>query len=341
MTSIVYRRPAHYGVRCLATAQLLLNCSWPRPHCCCAAGRACVHLLPPPRGMVNLGPHGLGSRAVAPLGSNGVYALSGARTIGPSQSHPELAFRRSSRRGARSQSQQGHRRRADDGTEGDDGMTAAERTRARAYGGGGGPVHPMFRDGEDWWELQDAVMQSHPPQPKDPPQYWAVNERTTARGTALQNRRCFAGTASLRAAGYLQRQGGDKHARHGKFVPEDRPLLARRRDGRLRTSSIAAIPQTAGAVGRWGAHQKYHGRQSRFSWLGVEHAPPSQQPRMAGGRGPSSFRKTVSQEMLEHGLDEPSQMAEARQKQLYSHHGGAPCASFRRRASDVTRYASR
>ena len=163
-------------------------------------------------------------------------------------------------------------------------LSAAELTKSRAYGSGSPCVHPMFKEGQDWWELGDRRLRRQPRAAPEPANWAGRNERCIARGTALPNARFFAASADLRSTCWLQRAGGAKHARHGKFVPQDRPLMARPRDGRLQTSSIAAIPRTSGAVGRWTPNQPFHGRRSRFSWLGVEHHPPTGNRRRTRGK---------------------------------------------------------
>ena len=170
------------------------------------------------------------------------------------------------------------------------------------------------------------------------PQTDAVNERSFATGTAMKPKgeRAFAGTANLAATGWLQRSGGAKQARHGKFCPLDGGTMARPADQRLSTSSIAAIPREKGQSkhGRWTPNEKYHGRKTNFDWLGVERGPLAA-AKPSNDRG--SRRPKVAGETWEHYMMETAALEPRDEPSLYSHHGGSPTYHFRRSASDVTR----
>jgi hypothetical protein len=170
------------------------------------------------------------------------------------------------------------------------------------------------------------------------PQAHAVNQRSFATGTAMKPKgeRAFAGTANLAATGWLQRAGGAKHARHGKFCPIDGGTMARPQDQRLRTSSIAAIPREKGPSkhGRWTPNTTYHGRKTNFDWLGVERGPLSA-AKPSNDRGGN--RPKVVSETWEHHMFESAAAAPRDVPSLYKHHGGDPTFHFRRKASDVTR----
>lgn len=170
------------------------------------------------------------------------------------------------------------------------------------------------------------------------PQTHAVNQRSFATGTAMKPKgeRAFAGTANLAATGWLQRAGGAKQARHGKFCPLDGGTMARPQDQRLSTSSIAAIPREKGPSrhGRWTPNEKYHGRKTNFDWLGVERGPLSNAKPSDDRR---SNRPKMASATCEHYMLESAAKAPRDELSLYSHHGGNPTHHFRRSESDVTR----
>jgi hypothetical protein len=170
------------------------------------------------------------------------------------------------------------------------------------------------------------------------PETRAINQRSFATGTAMKPKGelAFSGTANLAATGWLQRAGGAKQARHGKFCPLDGGTMARPQDQRLSTSSIAAIPREKGPSkhGRWTPNEKYHGRKTNFDWLGVERGPVADaKPSNDRVNG----RPKVASETWEHHMFESAAAQPRDVPSLYSHHGGDPTYHFRRSASDVTR----
>ena len=166
----------------------------------------------------------------------------------------------------------------------------------------------------------------------------AVNQRSFATGTAMKPKgeRAFAGTASLAAAGWLQRAGGAKQARNGKFCPLTGGTMSRAQDQRLTTSSIAAIPpEKNGRNGRWAPNEKYHGRVTNFDWLGVERGLHSQAK-------PSRSRLAAAGETWEHHMFEQAAAQPRDKPSSFTHHGGSgpkpnPTPHFKRIGSDVTR----
>jgi hypothetical protein len=58
-------------------------------------------------------------------------------------------------------------------------LTPAELTKRRAYGSGT-VVHPMFKDGVDWWEVGSSAPRSKPPE--EPELYAMKNTRTVSTG---------------------------------------------------------------------------------------------------------------------------------------------------------------
>ena len=92
--------------------------------------------------------------------------------------------------------------------------------------------------------------------------------------------------------------------------------------------------------------------------MGVEKVPVAARPSFgrggngtAGGEDGASMKDESFRNSLEHELQEEQRLrvskyearmqAEGRPATVYSHHGGKPCWSFGRQASDVTRHAAR
>ena len=164
----------------------------------------------------------------------------------------------------------------------------------------------------------------------------AVNQRSFSTGTAMKPKgeRAFSGTARLGVTGWLQRSGGASLARHGNFCPLQGGTMARPKDARLVTSSIARIPPEKETThGRWTPNEKYHGRVTNFDWLGVERGPLS---RAQASRG----RPTTADRTWEHHVMEEAAAAPRDEKRLMNHHGGEAVYQFGRKRSDVTKQAT-